>query len=317
MNNADYHHFRMFGLDCIAPWPMPMCQPLSQIPTHPIRFEFGAAPAQLDGNPKSGYQKPWKQVRNGQLLLSLTDFSARIWVAGPHRVVLDCPADERALKQLRPFLLSTIAAALISLHGQLSLHVGGLLIDNQLILVTGHSGDGKSTLTAAALASGWRYVSDDMVAREAGANGRIYPGIPTLKLSATSREILLTSGLGQLDTPPLCWPKHTRTICDQEKVWLDGSDHFSHTSMQPSALVVLDNHGTGKPMLERLFGGDALSAAWQCSFRRKLCRNLMGREQHRERLLEFAAAQPMYKLRRCRSASGLTEELALLRKSLL
>lgn len=59
--------------------------------------------------------------------------------------------------------LGTPLALMIGHHGDLALHAAGLVPSAKAILLTGTGGAGKSTLTAAALARGWRVLGDDLV----------------------------------------------------------------------------------------------------------------------------------------------------------
>jgi hypothetical protein len=70
----------------------------------------------------------------------------------------------RSLQELVPLVQGTVSSlALNQERYLLALHAGGIARDGQAMLLLGESGIGKSVLTAAMLAEGWDYLSDDMV----------------------------------------------------------------------------------------------------------------------------------------------------------
>lgn len=81
----------------------------------------------------------------------------------------------------------TATAALLALRGHLPIHGSSVALGGKAVLICGHPGAGKSTLTAAMVAAGGLLISDDLSIVQAGPEG----GMPLLR--AGRRAIRLFS----------------------------------------------------------------------------------------------------------------------------
>ena len=95
---------------------------------------------------------------------------------------------------------------LLAHHHRYVLHAAGLVADNgDAYVVLGPTGHGKSTLALAAVASGWRLLSDDLVVIRQGAVGPEASGI--------ARRVALPGDLGavlEAPTPPIVGDHRSR-----------------------------------------------------------------------------------------------------------
>jgi hypothetical protein len=129
----------------------------------------------------------------GSPVLSMVDVGGddrprfRIYVDGQRR----WSDDEDALL-LATALDEITQMAIDSLPGQVMLHAGAVERDGQVVVVAGDSGRGKSTLTAALVQRGYRYLTDEVVAIDP-TSLRARPFAKAIDLDATSRQLL---GLG-------------------------------------------------------------------------------------------------------------------------
>lgn len=80
----------------------------------------------------------------------------------------------RGFRQLLPYLLTD----LLGRHDRFVLHAGAVQRNDRAVLVLGGTGAGKSTTVVAAMADGWRVLSDDLVAVRRTATGVDVAGIP-------------------------------------------------------------------------------------------------------------------------------------------
>lgn len=93
------------------------------------------------------------------------------------RVIVDASHPAAAAELLVPAAWSVVLA----LRGQEALHGCVVAGERQAVAVLGASGTGKSTAGLALLDRGWRLVTDDLLACDAG--GRVLPGPPFLRLT--------------------------------------------------------------------------------------------------------------------------------------
>ncbi|WP_372022709.1 Hpr(Ser) kinase/phosphatase (plasmid) [Tistrella mobilis] len=101
------------------------------------------------------------------------------------------------------FAVRTPLAGLIHQRGELPLHAACLLPPGgrSAVAISGASGVGKSTLAAALLDRGWRFVADEVVrvTRDGDGLPLAWPGTPTVALWPDAARML---GLGTADLPP-------------------------------------------------------------------------------------------------------------------
>jgi hypothetical protein len=89
-------------------------------------------------------------------------------------------------------LLGAVLAVLLHQRGLLILHGSAGAIADQAVIFVGSKGAGKSTMAAALLARGHRFIADDLVAVDCTSGASlIVPGYPQLKLSELAAGVVL------------------------------------------------------------------------------------------------------------------------------
>jgi hypothetical protein len=109
---------------------------------------------------------------------------------GTQRLLRDCyrVTVQGPATQLLPALVSTINRSAVEESEELAIHAGVVVIGNSTIAFPSISGNGKTTLTAACLLSGFSYISDEALVLDAG--GAVIPYPKPLALSEWSCETL-------------------------------------------------------------------------------------------------------------------------------
>lgn len=93
------------------------------------------------------------------------------------------------------YLFDQLDAVLVARTPGLRFHAGAVERDGNVVVVLGQSGHGKSTLTAALVQAGWRYVTDELVAVTVGATSfDVTPYARPLDLNASSLDRLGIDG---------------------------------------------------------------------------------------------------------------------------
>jgi hypothetical protein len=144
------------------------------------------------------------------------------------------PPRERA-EFLRP-LLHWLAI----LDGNVVIHAGGVSRDGEGVLIAGTGNTGKSTLTRACLASGYRFLGDNVieVARDGTGAVRLWPVYPTFKIRPGS--VLPVPG----SWPPPSWDEEA----EKEIYFLAGRPGFAPKPVTHWATLVLDEQGPIHPV---------------------------------------------------------------------
>jgi hypothetical protein len=164
--------------------------------------------------------------------------------------------DNEVLRQ--PLYGSAIATALMC-RGYLVFHASSVEISNEAIVFIGEKGQGKSTITVAAIKQGANFLSDDVSALyKRGDQWRVVPGPASVKLWPDSAKSL-QFGMGAKNINRLFNKKHiTRDI-----------NHSTRSSIPIRAFVILDRNDrppSQEPQMVRLEKKEALLALLQGNY---------------------------------------------------
>lgn len=131
---------------------------------------------------------------------------ASYWIESGSRVIVEphLAADSPAI---RLFLLGTVLAILCYQRGLVPLHASAVEVCGGAVLLSGRSGQGKSTLAAMLVARGHRLIADDVCVLDLGTddNPLIRPVLPRLKLWQDAAQALAipTASLEQVRSEAL------------------------------------------------------------------------------------------------------------------
>ncbi len=123
-----------------------------------VVVEFGVAPDRLRSPVARG--TGW-EASPGQFLLDAGGDVGRFFVDGRGRVIYERP-DDADVPMASLVLTHPVMAAVLRHRGVLVLHANTVLTDRGAIAVSGISGAGKSTTTAALVAEGCQLVTEDV-----------------------------------------------------------------------------------------------------------------------------------------------------------
>jgi hypothetical protein len=150
--------------------------------------------------------------------------------------------------------LGTPMALLIQHNEDLALHAAALAPHDRAVLVTGEGGVGKSTLTAAALARGWRVLGDDLVRVRTDPTPVVFQGPavarvrePTMALLDLSRVVELARAAGKIHLLPKPFPA------------------YPSNAIEVAAVVIISSDLTG-PQLEPVPPEAAIPQLWRQAF---------------------------------------------------
>ncbi len=241
----------------------------------------------------------------GGHLLSVTDGEARLAWPEVGTILLrrgeEITVDPRPgvpPELLRLYLLGPALGVLLHQRGLVVLHASAATVAGGAVAFLGHSGDGKSTTTAALHARGGAVVADDVLAvdLDAPAGPTVVPGFPQLKLWPDA-----VSALGE---NPEALP---RLYANEEK----RAKVPSIRAMAPQALRRLYVLANGEPLgLEPLGGHTAVFELLQHAYIAPALEQL-GTSSFLARCARLAATVPVRRLRRPRDLGGLAALAAL------
>lgn len=246
-------------------------------------------------------------ARQGRLAVSLYQTGAATYLVrtgslGDFRVGVDPPSigvppGDAARVELLTF--GTPAAICIEAAGALPLHAAAVEANGRAVVITGRGGAGKTTMSAAFHAAGYRALSDDLSRCEVGPDGpTVAPGPAIVRLRDDVAGQLHLTGANAFAT-------------------LGGKTHFAVDPARRGTggpvplvgLAFLEESESDRPSLEPIEPQAAIAALWPAAF---FLPTPEGRAACFRRLTDLVTEVPLLRLRRPRGIDRLPEVVDLL-----
>ena len=174
-------------------------------------------------------------------------------------IIIVEPYKNADLKSLRIYLLCSTMSAIIHQRGMIPMHASGILTDNGVVLITGDSGAGKSTIIKALSKKGHRIFTDDVCVLQS-QNGIIegIPSYPVMKLWENTFKLL---ELGEIKGEDRLWP-------DVDKYAVYFHNEFLASWKKISKIFILEkSEDIYKPILINQSGAEAFIAIGSNTYR--------------------------------------------------
>lgn len=183
-----YWYYRVFGLNFRSTIELPMLRPLTTTPTTiDVDILEGNVPEHLDTPTDVRVQY---EAKPGAFLMFFKFNPVRFYVEQGRRITIMRNGHED-WDFIRLFLLAPVVGALLHQRQVIPLHAGGVVIDGGAVLLSGQSGAGKSTTTAALHRAGYPLIADDVaVIKQGQPLPTVEPGVPFVKLWKNSFDVL-------------------------------------------------------------------------------------------------------------------------------
>ncbi|MCI1778557.1 MAG: hypothetical protein LKI53_01205 [Bacteroidales bacterium] len=126
-----------------------------------VEYTTGKVPNKIDGISVS-FKKYSYIVNEKELLFNVYDV-ARYYAADGCKIIIEPSAAENNMRSIRIHVLATVMAAILLHRKMIAVHASAIKHDGKLILITGQSHAGKSTVLAELLKKGYPVFSDDII----------------------------------------------------------------------------------------------------------------------------------------------------------
>src|SRR6056297_1487836 len=178
MQNNPSFKYRAFGLNIQSDFEIAEMQPFS-FDRPDVKVVMAEVPGKIDNPLRQGVRF---QLTDSEFLPNV-DNVARYYVADGTSIRID-KHNGSTMQELRLFLLGMVFSALLHQRGMVPFHASALKRPNETgFLICGHSGIGKSTITAHLLKQGYSLLSDDIsVVKPEQDQVFVYPSYPFIKL---------------------------------------------------------------------------------------------------------------------------------------
>lgn len=282
-----HHDYLLCGWRVRSDIPLSELHPWSS-DDHPVDIDIRLAA--IPTNPESPiFVLPHSDLwADGTFLLNMAGIG-RFWVTGGREVRVE-PVPGCMEGELKAFLLGSVLGVLCHQRGLLPIHASAVSINGAAILITGHSGEGKSTLAAALGARGHTLLTDDIAA--------IDPTGPWL-LPAYPQRKLTPDVLETLDMPQDGLVTHRPGLVKYRVPVTD----FDPTPRKPVAIYrlnVLAVGACGAP--SRLGAVQSMAALDDLIYRRGVGQHIQPKKHLFAALGRLAQATPVYDLYRRKGA---------------
>lgn len=297
------HHYHAFGLRIASELELPELHSGSGPADVNIRF------ARFAGG-ETERAEPWVELAGEGVVLRFEGI--RFLVAGGSSIEITAPAATEE-RDVRIWLLGTVAAALLHQRGYLPVHANVVkLPGGSAAAFAGQSGAGKSTLAAWMDAAGHEVLTDDLCAiRTDKGPPSVFEGIPRMKLWPDSLHAFGRS-LEGLDK--VSW--------DLDKYHVPLGREEREGSLEPVELArvyLLGRTEAGEPFgIEPLCGNEAALGVLANAFRWNLGQLIHGdRPTQFDQCVELARHAAVFAVRRSWDMERLEEEAQAIERHLV
>lgn len=159
------------------------------------------------------------------------------------------------IEDMVTYLTGPVLGLALRLRGLLALHASGVVAGGRVLALVGRAGAGKSTTAAAFALSGYRVITEDLMAiRETAERIEVMPGYPAIRLWSRSVEMLC----GASDVLPLMTPNWSKRYLDLA----GGREMFEPEPRPLGGIYILGPREADRqqPAIEPIAGAKAMMA---------------------------------------------------------
>ncbi len=237
------YQYNAFGLKISCQWP------LFQLPT----VNFASSEAQVtiargrvDDTRFNQTEKGehFQVYEQGRLAFMQVREVANFLIENGTTITVD--VDQEAVMQtVNLYLLGSGLGTILHQRGSLPLHGNGINIDGHAVIVTAHSGIGKSTLASEFYRRGYSLLADDVCA--VSAENEVQPSYPFLKL--------WQEAIDRLDLPKA---DLIQIMAQKEKFYVPLGVQFNTSSLPLKSIYILMRGDIDSPEMKPLKGVNKL-----------------------------------------------------------
>lgn len=249
-----------FGLHISSEVEFPELLPFSFGHTD-VSISIGEIPA-IDASTVFSIGRISYQMNERELIFSVQDVAA-YYITGGNRIVIHPYPGDIETRVVRLFLLGGAMAGILQQRGQVPLHTAAVVVDDQLTLIAGQSGAGKSTTLAGLEKRQYRIFSDDItVLKQLPDDDRIrgVASYPMIKLWERSLQTL------QLDD------RSFPVVPGYEKYGMFFHDAFDIRHYPINRIILLETQQTDVIHCKQLKGSEAFAQVVQHVYKASLFR---------------------------------------------
>ncbi len=238
------YYYWAYGLTIRSSVLFPELFPIDETGVTDVELVIGDVPDTISG--ETGFRSSHLMISSSEYLLHVKGI-ASYYVSSGSRIIIK-PLDSADWESIRLFCLSNAFAALLHQRNQIPLHCSAFIDQDELVLIMGESGAGKSTTLAAMINKGYIPFSDDVcvpVISETNDELYLYSSYPMMKYWLdTYAKVDIGGGTKDRKIRP-----------DQEKYGVYFHDRFSRTPMKVKRVVLIEKEASATEVSVRAIQG--------------------------------------------------------------
>ncbi|GAA3931217.1 HPr kinase [Chitinophaga oryziterrae] len=183
------YNYQGFGLHILSEIEFPELLPaIADIAD--ITVKIGDVPVNINGKRLQGNDISYI-INEEELLFSVKDI-ATYYAAYGREIIIAPETGNLEMRSIRLFVLATAIAAILLQRGLLPLHASAILDEDELVLICGRSGAGKSTTLAGLCKQGYTIFSDDITVLQQCTDTNVITGTASYPMIKLWEDSLLT-----------------------------------------------------------------------------------------------------------------------------
>ncbi|OXS59069.1 ABC transporter family protein [Bacillus sp. V-88] len=292
IGTCEFTFYRAFGLNIQSEIPLPEVKRMKEILNH-IDVNIGV------GDLREEWKEHGKEgkfaVINDTVMFHIKNTAIFSVVKG-ERVIVS-PFENADENKIRLYLLGSCMGIILLQRKILPLHGSAVLIDGKVYAIIGHSGAGKSTLASTLMKTGYKLISDDVIAVSLSENQEI------IVHSSYPQQKLWEESLEKLDLP---MNQYSRLFEREKKYAIPVGSYFHNGERMPLAgIFELEKSEQEQLTIEKVQKSiEKLPVLFHHTFRNSVLNRLGLLEWHFSSTASLADQVEMYKIKR--PTSGFT-----------
>ncbi|MEG6613424.1 hypothetical protein V6C42_11260 [Pseudoclostridium thermosuccinogenes] len=296
--------YSIYGLNIASEIPMPELPAIDKKTMEGI--DASVALGKANGNIEDGVViNEFLKVSGREFYLHI-EGTARYYVADGSRIIVE-PETWDDMDELKTFLLGSCLGMLMYQRDIVAMHGSGVMVDGQGIIITGHTGAGKSTLTSALRKEGCKFLADDISALTMDDDGSIlmHPACPQAKLC---RDAMVRMGYNP--------DEYKKTDNFRDKYIIPLKKHFLGNPVPLDGIFEIKTGDGDRTEVREVKGIEKIRLVLRNIYRIEIIRYLGLKPSYFQKCLVLASRVPMYSITRPKSCFTVDEQARLIRSTL-
>ena len=297
------YYYKVYGLNVESDIEMPELLKIDRDNKIDVVVKYGEIPKEMLNKIPEGR---WFHLEEDFFVFRIENV-AKYFVKNGSEIIIE-PFDFANKDDVRIFTLGTSFGILINQRNNIAIHGGSILINDEAIILTGHMGAGKSTLTNAFRHNGYRFLCDDVsVLDNKKEEIFVVPAYPQQKLCKDA-----------MDKMGYDIEKFKKIDDDRDKYCIPVHDSFEKDPRKLSAICEIELVEADNDVeVKEIFGQEKFFSIMRNIYRIELIRTMDMKKEYFSKCLDIAKNIRVFKVKRPKEKFTVDEQIRLIEQAVL